>query len=119
MTKDLIDLRESTGKSQRQFEADAGLPRGTVNRIETGQDTIDVSHLDIWLNAAGTTMLKYLNQLQIADALRALQDDWKLAELFTRALKNPAKQKILKSFLEGLFDGDDKPRDKNQKSRRA
>lgn len=101
--KDLKELREATGKSQKDFGRDAGINYGKIQRIEAGQETIDTDDFAKWLQAAGTDALTYLNQYRIAEELKGLQEDRDLAVLFGRALKIPDKRKAIKGFLELMF----------------
>jgi len=116
LPKDLRDLRDSLGLSQRDFAEKAGIDWGKIQRIEGGQSLIDIADFAACLDAAGTSLMKYLNQQAIAEHLKALQEDWELAEIFVWALKIPAKREMLTPILRGMY-AEAKRSDKNRKRR--
>lgn len=112
---DLIDLRLAMDKSQAEFEDAAGLKPGKLQRIESGQATIDIGDLEAFLIAGGSSLLAYLGQVAMTEELKALDEDRDLVEKFIRAFKIPAKRKSLKVVLDGMF-ADAKWRAKNRKA---
>jgi transcriptional regulator with XRE-family HTH domain len=102
IVKDLIDFRGSTKMSIAEFEELAKLKRGRIQRIESGQHTIELDTLDGCLRAVNTTLAIYFGQIAMLKDLKILNEDETIIENFKRVLKVPAKRESLKLYLESL-----------------
>jgi transcriptional regulator with XRE-family HTH domain len=100
---DLVDLRTAIDKSQIQFEDAAGVTRGKLQRIESGQATIDIADMEAFLIAGGISAAIYFGRIAMLEELQTLNQDADLVEKFKRALKIPTKRTTLKAVLDGMF----------------
>lgn len=100
--KDLIELREATGLSQRDFARKTGLG-GKVQAIEAGDRCIWVDDLALWLEACGSSLAVYLMHHLDEQERTVLEENKYLYDLFGRALLIERKRGAIKAFFEGIF----------------
>ncbi len=115
LARDLIDLREATGQSQREFGERAGLNYGKIQRFESrAQPSLAIDDVAAWLEACGTNLVIYFGRVSMTNDLKTLEKDAELVEKFKRALKIPKNREMLRVLLEALYPDD---QERSHKSR--